>query len=46
MPKPAKSRQRPKAKNFFDTGVALVTDQPVEGVESIGTEEGLELCCG
>jgi fructose transport system substrate-binding protein len=24
-----------EGKNFFDTGVALVTDKPVEGVESI-----------
>ena len=27
-------------------GVTLVTDQPVEGVESIDTAEGLELCWG
>ncbi len=33
-------------KDFFDTGVALVTDQPVDGVESIDTDEGLELCWG
>jgi len=32
--------------DFFDTGVALVTDQPAEGVESIDTTEGLELCWG
>ncbi len=32
--------------DFFDTGVTLVTDQPVEGVESIGTDEGLERCWG
>ncbi|TFL19687.1 sugar ABC transporter substrate-binding protein [Jannaschia formosa] len=35
-----------EGKNFFDTGVALVTDQPVEGVESISVEEGKELCWG
>ncbi|SLN29041.1 sugar ABC transporter substrate-binding protein [Roseisalinus antarcticus] len=35
-----------EGKDFFDTGVALVTDQPVEGVESISVEEGLELCWG
>ncbi|MEO0945559.1 MAG: substrate-binding domain-containing protein [Pseudomonadota bacterium] len=33
-------------KEFFDTGVALVTDSPVEGVPSISSEEGLELCWG
>ena len=33
-------------KAFFDTGVALVTDQPVEGVPSISVAEGLELCWG
>ncbi|WP_420863318.1 sugar ABC transporter substrate-binding protein [Algirhabdus cladophorae] len=33
-------------KDFFDTGVALVTDQPAEGVESISVAEGTELCWG
>ncbi|QDC07852.1 sugar ABC transporter substrate-binding protein [Oceanicola sp. D3] len=33
-------------KDFFDTGVALVTDKPAEGVESIDTDEGNELCWG
>lgn len=33
-------------KNFFDTGVSLVTGEPVEGVESISIEEGLALCWG
>ena len=33
-------------KDFFDTGVALVTDNPVEGVPSISSKEGLELCWG
>jgi len=32
--------------DFFNTGVALVTDQPVDGVDSIPVEEGLELCWG
>ena len=32
--------------DFFDTGVNLVTDAPVEGVESISVEEGLERCWG
>jgi fructose transport system substrate-binding protein len=31
---------------FFDTGAVLVTDKPVEGIESISTEEGLEKCWG
>lgn len=33
-------------KDFFDTGVALVTDKPVDGVESIDTTEGTKLCWG
>ncbi len=33
-------------KAFFDTGVALVTDAPVEGVDSISVEEGMDLCWG
>ncbi|MEL7026817.1 MAG: sugar ABC transporter substrate-binding protein [Pseudomonadota bacterium] len=33
-------------KDFFDTGVALVTDSPVDGVPSITSAEGLELCWG
>lgn len=33
-------------KDFFDTGVGLITDQPVDGVESISVAEGLELCWG
>nr|WP_232822986.1 sugar ABC transporter substrate-binding protein [Oceanibium sediminis] len=33
-------------KDFFDTGVALVTDKPVDGVESISVAEGMELCWG
>jgi fructose transport system substrate-binding protein len=33
-------------KDFFDTGVALVTDEPVEGVESISVAEGTDLCWG
>ena len=32
--------------DFYDTGATLVTDNPVEGVPSIDTEEGLELCWG
>jgi fructose transport system substrate-binding protein len=33
-------------KSFFDTGVALVTDKPADGVESISVEEGKNLCWG
>lgn len=33
-------------KNFYDTGVSLITDQPVDGVESIDTDEGMSLCWG
>ena len=32
--------------DFYDTGVALVTDQPADGVESIDTTEGSDLCWG
>jgi fructose transport system substrate-binding protein len=32
--------------SFFNTGVNLVTDQPVEGVPSIDTTKGTELCWG
>ena len=35
-----------EGKDFFDTGVALITDQPAEGVESIDTAKGTELCWG
>jgi len=33
-------------KAFFDTGVNLVTDKPAEGVPSIDTAKGMELCWG
>lgn len=32
--------------DFTDTGVSLVTGEPVDGVESISVEEGLERCWG
>jgi fructose transport system substrate-binding protein len=35
-----------EGKDFFDTGATLVTDKPVEGVESIDTKEGLAKCWG
>ena len=33
-------------KNFYDTGVSLINDQPADGVESIDTDEGMSLCWG
>jgi fructose transport system substrate-binding protein len=33
-------------KDFFDTGVALITDKPVEGVESVDSKAGADLCWG
>lgn len=45
----AESGEKPEAsegKDFYDTGVALVTDQPADGVESISVAEGKELCWG
>lgn len=35
-----------EGKDFVDTGVTLITDKPVEGVESIDSTKGLELCWG
>ncbi|CUA91841.1 sugar ABC transporter substrate-binding protein [Pannonibacter indicus] len=45
----AKDGTKPQAsdgKDFFDTGVSLVTGKPVDGVESISIEEGKKLCWG
>lgn len=45
----AKDGTKPKAtdgKNFFDTGVNLVTDKPAKGVPSISVKEGLDKCWG
>lgn len=45
----ADSGEKPKpteGKDFFDTGVALVTDKPVDGVESIDVKTGLDKCWG
>jgi fructose transport system substrate-binding protein len=45
----ADTGEKPKpteGKDFFDTGVTLVTDKPVDGVESIDTKEGLAKCWG
>ncbi len=35
-----------EGKAFFDTGVALITDKPAAGVDSIDTAKGMELCWG
>ncbi|WP_380171618.1 substrate-binding domain-containing protein [Kineococcus sp. DHX-1] len=32
--------------DFYDTGVALVTDKPVDGVESITSADGSKICWG
>ncbi len=45
----AKDGTKPQAtegKNFFDTGVSLVTDKPAAGVDSIDTAKGTDLCWG
>ena len=38
--------QPDEGKDFIDTGVTLVTDEPVEGVDSIDAAEGADLCWG
>jgi fructose transport system substrate-binding protein len=38
--------QPDEGKDFVDTGVTLVTDEPVEAVDSIDAAEGAELCWG
>ncbi len=45
----AETGEKPKpteGKDFFDTGVALVTDKPAAGVESIDVKTGLDKCWG
>jgi fructose transport system substrate-binding protein len=45
----AKDGTKPKpteGKQFFDTGVNLVTDKPATGVTSIDTKEGTAKCWG
>jgi len=49
IPAWAKDGSKPEntpGKNFFDTGVSLVTDQPAAGVDSIDTAEGTDRCWG
>jgi len=36
----------PEGKTFVDPGAVLVTDKPVDGIESIDTKTGLEKCWG
>ena len=45
----AKDGTKPAASEgltFFNTGVNLVTDKPAEGVPSVDTTKGTELCWG
>jgi fructose transport system substrate-binding protein len=45
----AKDGTKPTASeglSFFNTGVNLITDQPVDGVESLDSTKGTELCWG
>ncbi|MCB1501536.1 MAG: sugar ABC transporter substrate-binding protein [Bauldia sp.] len=45
----AKSGKKPEPTpglSFFDTGVSLITDKPVDGVESVTSAEGLKKCWG
>lgn len=45
----AKTGVKPKPTpglNFFDTGVTLVTDKPVPGIDSISSAEALKKCWG
>lgn len=45
----AKTGTRPKASDglsFYDTGVQLITDEPVKGVQSVTSKTGLAMCWG
>lgn len=45
----AKSGKKPENSeglDFYNTGVKLITDKAVDGVESISSEEGMKLCWG
>jgi fructose transport system substrate-binding protein len=47
--KVARGGEKPKTSeglDFFNTGVALVTDKPAQGVDSIDTAKGSQLCWG
>ena len=38
--------QNSEGLDFYNTGVTLITDEPVEGIPSISSEEGLKQCWG
>lgn len=45
----AKTGKKPKntpGLNFFNTGVELITDQPVDGIPSLSSKQGLRKCWG
>jgi fructose transport system substrate-binding protein len=45
----AENGEKPKNSeglDFFNTGVELITDKPVEGIPSLTSAEGLEKCWG
>jgi len=45
----ARTGEKPKNSaglSFFNTGVELVTDEPVEGIPSITSEQALKQCWG
>ena len=44
--KTGKKPEKTPGLEFFDTGATLVTGKPVDGVPSIGIEEGLKKCWG
>ena len=35
-----------EGKAFFDTGVGLITDAPVDGLDQLSVAEGTNLCWG
>jgi fructose transport system substrate-binding protein len=41
-----KPEMKTEGLDFFDTGATLITAEPVDGVPSIGIDEGLSLCWG
>jgi fructose transport system substrate-binding protein len=44
--KTGKKPENTEGLDFYNTGVKLITDSPVEGIESTTSEEGLKLCWG
>ncbi len=45
-PRRGKKPEKTPGLDFFNTGVTLITDKPVDGVPSIDTKEGLAKCWG